>query len=355
MDPPAREQRQQFGQQVPDQGDRTGIGGIERHRLPRDAERVDESVARDGQRTVPLVAQPAVHVAQAVLIGHQLHVVIGAEGVQLEDLRRGEGARPLVHLGMIPVGVGVFGVELDLVDLPRCQPDDQGPQGGHRRDLVTGDVQHDPTHPEVGMVPDRADGKRSPVQVGELCECRVTVEGAGRIGTRQFDTRVGDLQHVALWRQRRIEPLARDDTGPRRRSARGSVAPAAGSPEFLSIDEVHFGHHSTDRGIGNDGTDPGDRDLRPTVSTQLVQGAQEHGPAGAPSDEVRSHRDRPQHTPPVHLERAECALTSPPSPASRARTRFPLSAALDTSCSQPGQWVAVHSSISARSADRASA
>ena len=58
------------------------------------------------------------------------------------------------------------------------------------------------------MVPDRAHRKCALMEVGELGERRVPVEGAGRIGGGQVDAGVVDPQHVALGRQRGVESLA---------------------------------------------------------------------------------------------------------------------------------------------------
>ena len=56
------------------------------------------------------------------------------------------------------------------------------------------------------MVPDRARREVASVEAAELSERRLTVEGAGRIGGGQVDAGPVDAQHVALGRERGVEP-----------------------------------------------------------------------------------------------------------------------------------------------------
>ncbi len=130
-----------------------------------------------------------------------------AEGVELADLLGGERARRPVDLGVVPVGEGVLGVQLDLVDLERGETVDQRVQGLGPRDLVAGDVEHHPAHLEVGVVADHADGDRAVVEAGELGEGGLAVEKPRLVGAGQLHPRIVDAQEVALRRQGRIHPV----------------------------------------------------------------------------------------------------------------------------------------------------
>src|SRR5207245_10238900 len=115
------------------------------------------AVGGDGQVPVAVVAQPALPVAQAVLVGDQLDVALATEGVQLLDL--GAGQRAGLGQDVLVTGVGerVLHVHLDLVDLPGRQPVDKGQQRLGGRDLVARDVEHDAPNGQVGPVLHRAD------------------------------------------------------------------------------------------------------------------------------------------------------------------------------------------------------
>ncbi|MEZ4611125.1 MAG: hypothetical protein R2838_12925 [Caldilineaceae bacterium] len=60
-------------------------------------------------------------VAERVLVGDQFDEVLPAERIQRQDLFAGDGRFVGPRLGVTAEGEGVFGVELDLVDLP-CSP-----------------------------------------------------------------------------------------------------------------------------------------------------------------------------------------------------------------------------------------
>ena len=72
--PAAGEQGEQLGQQLAHELERARVRGLESHRGTTDPVRVGEAVRFDRQLPVLLVGQPPVHVAQAVLVRHQLDV-----------------------------------------------------------------------------------------------------------------------------------------------------------------------------------------------------------------------------------------------------------------------------------------
>ena len=209
MHPPAAEQRQQLPQKLAHQRQRSRVPRLDRHGPARDAVRIDETVRLDGQRAVPIVREPAVHMAEAVLVGDELHVPGSAEGVELLDLGGVERAGRGVHLVVGPVRERVLRVQLDLVDLDRRQAADHGPQRVHGGDLVAGDVEHHAAHGEVGVVAHRARRQSPVVQACQLGERRLAVEEACLVGAGELHGVLADAQVVALCGERRVEPARR--------------------------------------------------------------------------------------------------------------------------------------------------
>ena len=82
------------------------------------------------------------HVPEAVLVGGQLDAHTGGPGVQLADLRRGQGGRLCPDLLVPRVGEGVLHVQLEVVVLQAAQEIDERPQLVHRGHAVPGDVEH---------------------------------------------------------------------------------------------------------------------------------------------------------------------------------------------------------------------
>ena len=115
-----------------------------------------------GQRGVARVLEPALHVAERVLVGHQLDEALAAVGVQGEDLLAGQRRGFGPHFGVVAVGKGVLGVKLKLVDLPAGQAVDQVEQGFHLGDFVAADIQHHAARGEIRPVGD--------LQAGQLAD-----------------------------------------------------------------------------------------------------------------------------------------------------------------------------------------
>ena len=237
-----------------------------------------------GQRPVAVVAQPAVHVAEAVLVRHELDVPVAAERVELPDLLGVERARRGVDLRMVAVGEGVLRVQLHLVDLQRRQPVDRSA----RRVAMVGTLSREtssmtPRTGEVGMVPNRrrrAARRRGAAPVGRGSPRRrrglrrrlpparrPTGRCAARSPGRAATGRSG---------------AAAAGRAPPRRSARASGAPAAGSRQLLAVDEEHVAHPAADRGVGHDRSHPDDGDPLGAPSAQLVQGPEEDALAPRP-------------------------------------------------------------------------
>src|SRR5262249_9832902 len=75
-----------------------------------------------GERRVGLVLEPALHVAEAVLIGDQLNKSLVAESIELADFLRRHRRGILPHDAVPPIGECVLRIELELIDLERRQP-----------------------------------------------------------------------------------------------------------------------------------------------------------------------------------------------------------------------------------------
>ncbi len=210
MHAPAREEWEQLGQQAAHERERPRVRRFHRHRGARLSERVDEPVGLDRQAAVTVVAQPALHVPQTVLVRYQLDVTLSAERVELAYLLGGERARGRVYLGVVAVREGVLHVELQLVDLPRREPVDEVAQRLHRRDLVARNVDHHAACGHVGVIPDRPRGEGSVVQASQLREGCTRVEQPGVVAADHVHAVVADAQLVTLRRQRGIDTFGRD-------------------------------------------------------------------------------------------------------------------------------------------------
>jgi len=108
--------------QLSDQLDRARVGRIERKpRLVPESPGEGESIRAFGQLDVGWEFKPALHVAKGVLVGHQFDESILAVFVEFENFLTGERAGVGPDIGVAPVGKGMFGIELKLVDLEGCQ------------------------------------------------------------------------------------------------------------------------------------------------------------------------------------------------------------------------------------------
>ena len=191
---------QQLGEEPPDERQGPGGGRLDRAGRPAHAHH-HVAVGVHGQVPVGLVEQPAVHVAEAVLVRHQRDVPLAAERVEGLDVLRRVRARVAPHDLVARVGEGVLGVELDVVDLPLGEAIDQRVQRLQRGDLVPGDVDHDPPDREVGPVADRADREPTAVLACQLTQRHARVERARVVGRLDAD-RVGPhRQRVPLGRE----------------------------------------------------------------------------------------------------------------------------------------------------------
>ena len=204
VETPAAELGQQFVVEAREQFQDARVGRAEAERFGVDGEGMPEALGHFGQRPVAVVDQPAVKVAEAVLVRRQLDEPLAAVLVELPDLLGGERGRVAPDLLVVRVGVGVFDVELEVVDLPLGEPVDQPLQVLHLRHAVPTDVQHRAADGEVRAVfdldgRDREAGLRfDSARLDPLFQGRGGPEQAGRRGGADGDAPVVDSQRVAL-------------------------------------------------------------------------------------------------------------------------------------------------------------
>jgi hypothetical protein len=98
--------------------------------------------------------EPVLHMAERVLVGHQLDRPFAAVAIQLLRLLRSDGGSVLPDGSMCGVGKGVLRVQLDLVELQLRPEVDQMLEGFHGRYPVTADIEHHPPSRELRPVLD---------------------------------------------------------------------------------------------------------------------------------------------------------------------------------------------------------
>ena len=98
--------------------------------------------------------QPAMHVAERVLVRHQLDVPLAAKGIERKYLVAGHRRCIGPHLRMLAVGESVLSIELELIQFPPGQHIDQLEEGLHPRHLVAANVEQEPAHRKIRPVGD---------------------------------------------------------------------------------------------------------------------------------------------------------------------------------------------------------
>ena len=144
------------------------------------------------------VLQPALKVAERILVRHQFDESFPAIRVEPLDFlaRHRRGVFP--DHAMIPVGKRVLHVQFEMVDLPLRQFVDELEQRFHRRHFVAADVQHHAAHREVRPIFNFSD--RHFALPADLAQGHLGIELPGVIGG--FDLSVADP--VALRRKGRV-------------------------------------------------------------------------------------------------------------------------------------------------------
>jgi hypothetical protein len=132
---PALKVRQQLIVQLLEQGQAARIRRAQPVRLAAPVPRVLEAVGALCERTILIVHEPAMHVTEAVLIGHQLDEARRAVGVQLAHVLGRVRAGVLPYALVTHVRKRVLEIQLQLVDFPAREPIDERAQRGQRRHL----------------------------------------------------------------------------------------------------------------------------------------------------------------------------------------------------------------------------
>ncbi len=163
-------------------------------------ERVLEAFGTFGEVVVGRVAQPSLHVAEAVLVGHQLDEAFAAIGVELLDVARGERGGVPPNAFVFLVGESVFGVELELVVLEGGEQVDQLEQRFLGGDFAAGNIEHVAALLEVGPVFDFEARDRALRILGEyLGKGGFRVKGGCLVGGGNFDAVGLDRQGVSVF------------------------------------------------------------------------------------------------------------------------------------------------------------
>ncbi len=191
----AAEVRQQLGVQRAHECDTVRCRGERRTRARA-------AFAQLRERRVARVLQPALHVAEAVLVRNELDAARRAPAVDRANLLRRERRRVAPHVRVVAVRKGVFRVELELVHAqPLEQIDDLG-HGRHRRNAVTRDVQHVAALGELRPVADAQTRQGRVALERDLQQRAGAPVQPARVARRDLDPGVVDDQLEALGRQR---------------------------------------------------------------------------------------------------------------------------------------------------------
>jgi hypothetical protein len=124
--------------------------------------------------------QPALQVAERILIGHQLNEALSAIGVEGQDLLAGDGRRVLPDCAVVTVGEGVLGVQLDLVELPTGELVDEAEERRHGGHFVPTHIEHDAPVGEVRPVGDAQRREFAAIVLEQLAQRLHPVEDARR-------------------------------------------------------------------------------------------------------------------------------------------------------------------------------
>ena len=184
------------------------------------------------QVLVPGPVKPALHVAEGVLVRHELDEALAAVPVQLEDLLSGQRRVAPPHLGVVLIGEGVLGVELKLVDLEVGEPVDEQLEAFHGGDAPAADVELHPPVGEIGPIANDQVREAAPAAVlaGDLQQRLDAVEKASLVVSGESDTSPQNRELVPLLP---ADParIDREDTG-------GLAGTGSGEPESRSGDQL---------------------------------------------------------------------------------------------------------------------
>ena len=155
-----------------------------------------------GQLAVGGLGQPVVEVAEDVLAGHEVDEAGGGVVLEFFDLLGGERGGVLPDALVTAEGEGVFGVELQLVELEARHRVDDVAEVVHGRHAVAADVEQVAAGGQVGPVFDGEAGQRGVGGVwpglGQLLEGLLAVEDPRGVVADDLDAVRVDAEAVAL-------------------------------------------------------------------------------------------------------------------------------------------------------------
>ena len=156
--------------------------GFEHSRGEVAASRSLESLGLLGAVPMRLVPEPASHVAEAVLIGHQFDSDIATARVEPAHIL-GRERRGLAPDGfVVAIRESVLGVELKLIDPAQRQQVHDAREGGARGNAVATHIEHVAAHGKIGPVADAQAGQRAAALPPDLPEEGLGVPKAAFVG-----------------------------------------------------------------------------------------------------------------------------------------------------------------------------
>ncbi len=273
VEAPAGEVRQQLVVQLVQQRQPARVERVEAERIRPPLAPGLVAVGTLGQIAVAGMLQPALQVAEGVLVRRQFDSPRPAVRVQRAHLVAGQRAGLRPHLAMARVGEGVLGVELEVIDLQAGQLVHQGVQPRHGGDAGAADVEHDAAAREVGVIDDLPGGQavaRGPADLGQrlqpVAESRLVARG-------QRDAFARDGQPIALLRPRGLQVLAHRGPG---------GAPPGGGPHLARPrQQCQFGEclHEVCSGAARSRRKPPDRPVHTASSSATMLSATCSGPS----------------------------------------------------------------------------
>ena len=176
------------------------------------------AVRRLGPRAIGRMAQPALHVAEAVLVRDQLDAVRLAQRVEPAQVVRRERRRVAPDDLVAAIGEGVLDVELEVVEAQPRQQRDEALERRARRHAIAAHVEHQAAHGQRR----RSRAARAPAA------SRPTARGSARASPRRSGARSRRAPRARCVRRRSRGRSLRGEA--RRRCTRRRARPPARRP-----------------------------------------------------------------------------------------------------------------------------
>jgi hypothetical protein len=180
------------------------LGGCENTRGELTAVRPHETVRFFCAMPVSLAAQPATHVAEAVLVGDQLDSRAAAVRVEPAYVCGRQRRRAPPHALVLAVREAVLRVELEMVDAAHRKQLHDARQGGARRNAIAAHVEHVAAHRKVGPIANAQARQRVAALAPNLRQQRARVAKAALIGVPDSHDPGREIERKALGRKRGV-------------------------------------------------------------------------------------------------------------------------------------------------------